>query len=114
MRSDSQLRADILEELKWEPSINDAEVVVGVKDGVVTLTGYVDSYAEKYAAERAAERVSGVRAVAADLQVKVPSPYQRSDTDIAHAAVSALDWSIEVPKGIKAKVEKGWITLEGP
>jgi osmotically-inducible protein OsmY len=113
MRSDSQLRADVLDELKWEPSVNDSDITVGVKDGVVTLTGYVDSYAQKYAAERAAERVSGVRALAADLQVKVPSPYQRSDTDIAHAAVSALDWDIEIPKAIKAKVEKGWITLEG-
>lgn len=113
MRSDSQLRADILEELRWDPSVNEAEIGVGTKDRVVTLTGYVDSYAQKYAAERAVERVAGVRAVAADLQVKVPSPFQRGDTDIAHSAVSALDWDIEVPSGIKAKVEKGWITLEG-
>jgi osmotically-inducible protein OsmY len=113
MKSDSQLRADILEELAWEPGINESEIVVGVKDRVVTLTGYVASYAQKYTAERAVERVGGVRAVAADLQVKLASPYQRTDTDIAHAAVSALDWDIEVPEGVKAKVEKGWITLEG-
>lgn len=113
MKSDSQLRADILEELMWEPSVNDAEIAVAVKDGVVTLSGYVDSYAQKHAAERATERVGGVRAMAADLQVKVPSPFQRTDTDIAHAAVSALEWDIEVPTGITAKVEKGWVTLEG-
>jgi osmotically-inducible protein OsmY len=113
MKSDSQLRADILEELMWDPSINDREIVVGVKDHVVTLTGYVDNFAQKYAAERLVERVGGVRAVAADLQVKVPSLYQRSDTDLAHAAVSALDWDIEAPAGITVKVEKGWITLDG-
>ena len=113
MKSDSQLRADVLEELKWEPSIEESEVGVVAKDGVVTLTGYVESYAQKYAAERAAERVSGVRAIAADLKVKLPSSRERTDTDIAHTAVTALDWDIEVPAGIKAKVENGWITLEG-
>lgn len=113
MKSDSQLRADILEELSWEPSVNDVDITVAVQDGIVTLGGYVDSFAQKDAAERATERVSGVRAVAADLQVKVPSPFQRGDTDIAHAAVSALDWDVEVPTGITAKVEKGWVTLEG-
>ena len=81
MKSDSQLRADVLEELKWEPSIEESEVGVVAKDGVVTLTGYVESYAQKYATERAAERVSGVRAIAADLKVKLPSSRARTDTD---------------------------------
>lgn len=113
MKSDSQLRADILEELKWDPRVNDAEIGVAVKDAVVTLTGFVDSYAQQYAAERAAERVGGVRALAEDLKVKLPGSHERTDTDIAHAAAAALDWDIEVPDGIKTVVRNGWITLEG-
>jgi osmotically-inducible protein OsmY len=77
MKSDSQLRADVLEELKWEPSIDESEVGVVAKDGVVTLTGYVESYAQKYAAERAAERVSGVRAIAYDT-TRAVEPLERT------------------------------------
>ena len=114
MKTDTQLQRDVLDEMKWQPSIKDAEVGVAVKDGVVTLSGFVDSYAKKLAAERAAENVSGVRAVADDLKVKLPTTSQRSDTEIAHAALSALKWNIEVPDSrIKLRVEDGWITLEG-
>jgi osmotically-inducible protein OsmY len=114
MKTDLQLQRDVLEELKFEPSIREVEIGVAAKDGVVTLTGFVDSYAEKFSAEHTAERVGGVKAIADELKVKLPGSYQRSDTDIAHAAVNALRWDIQVPDDrIKAAVEDGWIDLQG-
>ena len=114
MRSDIQLRQDILDELKWDPSIREAEIGVAVKDGVVTISGYVDHFGQKFAAERAAERVTGVRALADDLKIKLPFTMQRSDTEIAHAAVRALDWDIEVPdKAVTVRVDDGWVPLHG-
>jgi osmotically-inducible protein OsmY len=114
MRRDNELQRDIHDELKWTPSINDAEIGVAVKDGVVTLTGYVESWAQKYAAERVVERLAGVRAYADDLKVQVPSDFRRTDTEIAHAAADALAWNVELPAGtVKAKVEDGWVWLEG-
>lgn len=114
MKPDLQLQRDVLDELKFEPSIREAELGVAVKGGVVTLTGFVDSYAEKFSAERTVERVSGVRAVADEIKVKLPGSYQRSDTDIADAVVNALRWDIQVPDDrIKAAVDDGWIDLEG-
>ena len=114
MKTDLQLQRDVLEELKFEPSIREAEIGVAAKGGVVTLTGFVDSYAEKFSAERAAERLGGVKAVADEIKVKLPGSYQRSDTDIAHAAVNALRWDIQVPDDrIKSTIEDGWIALEG-
>lgn len=114
MRTDTQLQLDVIAELKWEPSVSGAEVGVAVKDGVATLTGSVNTYAQKYAAERAAERVSGVRAVADDVVVKLPGLYNRDDTEIAHAAVNALKWDVEVPSDkLKARVRDGWVTLDG-
>src|SRR5271166_69414 len=102
-RTDLELQRDVLAELKWEPSVNPAHIGVTVKDGVVTLTGHVSSYVEKYAAERAAQRVHGVKAVANELDVKLPGDTQRSDEDIALAAVKALKSSFFVP-GDKIKV----------
>ena len=114
MKTDSQLQRDVQDQLKWEPSIRDAEIGTSVKDGVVTLTGYVDSFAEKWAAVRAVERLSGVKAAADNMEVRLPSSHTRSDTDIAHAAVRALEWDIQVPNDrIKMTVRDGWITLEG-
>jgi osmotically-inducible protein OsmY len=114
MKTDLQLERDVFEELKFEPSIREAEIGVSAKDGVVTLTGIVDSYAEKFSAEHTAERVGGVKALADDLKVKLPGSHQRSDTDIAHAAVNALRWDIQVPDDrIKTTVEDGWIHLDG-
>lgn len=114
MKTDLQLQKDVLDELKFEPSIREMEIGVATKDGVVTLTGFVDSYAEKFSAEHAAERVNGVKAVADEIHVKLPGLYQRNDTDIAHAAVNALRWDIQVPDDrIKATVEDGWIHLDG-
>src|SRR5437762_10013246 len=112
--TDIDLQRDVLDELKWEPSVNAAHIGVSVKNGVVTLTGHVSSFAEKYAAEKAAKRVYGVAAVANELDVKLPGSSQRTDEDIAAACVNALKANISVPRDkIKVIVNKGWVTLEG-
>jgi len=112
--TDVELQRDVLEELRWEPSVNAAHIGVSVKSGVVTLTGHVSSYAEKWAAEVAAKRVYGVKAVANELDVKLPGSSRRTDEDIAAAAVAALEASVSVPHDkIKVAVEKGWVVLEG-
>ncbi|HVB30446.1 MAG TPA: BON domain-containing protein [Gemmatimonadaceae bacterium] len=114
MKTDMQLQRDVIEELAWQPNVREAEIGVACKNGVVTLSGFVDSYAQKYAAGRAAEHVIGVRAVADDLQVKLPRAFVRSDTDIAHAAVTALKWDVEVPDSrIQVLVDDGWVSLDG-
>jgi osmotically-inducible protein OsmY len=114
MKTDKELMRDVQDELTWEPSIRDAEIGIAVKDGVVTLSGYVDTFAEKYQAERVVEKVSGVRAIADDLKAKVPLSLKRTDTEIAHSVVNALRAHIQVPDDkIKAKVEEGWVTIEG-
>jgi osmotically-inducible protein OsmY len=114
MRSDSELRADVAAELNWDASIRNEDIAVAVKEGAVVLAGTVDSYAQWYAAERAAERVKGVRAIVNDLKVLIPSELERSDPDIAHAALNALKWDVEVPDHlITLKVTNGWITLQG-
>lgn len=114
MKTDQQLRRDVEDELSWDPRISDAEIGVSAKDGVVTLSGFVKSYAQRLAAEHAAERVSGVRAVAEELHVKLPGAIDLSDTDIAHRAVNAMKWDVEVPDAkLKVRVDKGWVTLEG-
>jgi len=112
--SDSELQREVLNELRWEPSVDAAHIGVSVKDGVVTLSGYVSSYAEKYAAERAAKRVHGVKALANELEVRLPGSSQRTDVDIAAAAVRALESNLSVPADkIKVTVSKGWVKLEG-
>src|SRR4051812_39151339 len=112
MMTDGDIRRNVEAELGWEPSVHDANAIgVGVKGGVTTLTGHVVSYAEKGAAERAAERVSGVTAVVSELDVHVPSSFERTDEDIAQAAVDTLNWNLSVPSGrVKVEVTKGWIT----
>lgn len=111
---DLELKKSVESELNFEPSINAAEIGVAVKNGVVTLSGRVPSYWEKVSAERAAARVSGVKAVANELEVRLPGSSERTDEDIAQAAVDTLRWSVLVPQDrIKVKVSKGWITLEG-
>jgi osmotically-inducible protein OsmY len=111
---DLELKKSVESELNFEPSINAAEIGVAVRDGVVTLSGRIPSYWEKIAAERAAARVSGVKAVANELEVRLPGSSERTDEDIARAALDSLKWSVLVPQDkIKVKVSKGWITLEG-
>ena len=114
MKTDSQLQRDVLDELEWDPRVRNAEIGVSVKEGVVTLTGTVDSYAQRTCAERAVERVGGVRVVAEELKVRLPGVFQRTDTDIAHAVANALRWDVEVPDDkVKARVENGWVWLDG-
>jgi osmotically-inducible protein OsmY len=103
-----------MEELVWDPRVGRAEIGVAARSGVVTISGEVDSYAQKIAAVKAAERVAGVRAVADDLRIEVPSSYMRSDMDIAHAVTNAMRWDIEVPhEKIQARVDEGWVWLDG-
>ena len=114
MKTDSELQRDVMDELRWEPTIRAAEIGVGVTDGVVTLSGYVDSYYKKWAAERAAARVWGVRAVAERIQVRLPGSLKRSDEDIAGAASNAIEWNVLVPRGrVKVQVQDGVVTLSG-
>lgn len=114
MKTDAQLQKDILAELAWDPAINATDVGVIVKDGVVTLTGHLTNFAEKYAAERAVRRVSGVKALAVEIEVRLSPSYRRSDSDIAAAVQRAIDWNVVVPDNcIQPKVENGWITLNG-
>ena len=114
MNSDRQLQLDVLDELRWEPGVKATDIGATVKDGVVTLEGTVDSYAEKWAAEEAVKRLPGVKALAMDIEVKIPGSNERTDTDIAQAAESALKWDIAVPSNkIKVSVERGFVTLDG-
>ena len=113
-RTDTQIQADVLAELKWEPRLNPNEIGVIVKDGVVTLTGWVDSYTKRWAAEDVAHRVRGVKAVANDIEVRLTSTDERTDQDIAKAAARALEWDAFVPpEKIDVTVSKGWVTLKG-
>ena len=112
IRTDEEIQKDVLAELKWDAQVQPNEIGVAVKDGVVTLTGWVDSYLKKWAAEDAAHRVSGVRAVANEIEVKLAT--ERTDADIAAAAVRVLEWdSLVLADKIKVTVSKGWVTLRG-
>jgi osmotically-inducible protein OsmY len=112
-RTDQEIHREVMEELKWDARIQPNEIGVIVKDGVVTLTGTVDSYVHKYDAVKAALRVRGVRGVANEIQVRLPSSSERTDADIAAAATDALEWHATLPDTIKVTVEKGWVTLRG-
>jgi len=113
-KSNTQLQTDVLQELKFEPSVDAAGIGVIAKDGIVSLTGSVKSYAEEYSAVRAAERVVGVKAVTDELKVDLPAFHVRNDEDIARAVIHALEWDVWVPRDrIKAKVADGWVTLDG-
>lgn len=114
MKSDKQLQQDVLAELGWEPSVNAAHIGVEVSDGIVTLAGHVGSYAEKLTAERAAQRVSGVKALAVEMDVALAGDSKRTDADIARSAENVLLWTTYLPREcIKVKVENGWISLSG-
>jgi osmotically-inducible protein OsmY len=114
MKNDTALQKDVIDELRWDPSVRQKEIGVAAKDGVVTITGSVESFAERWAVERAVERVAGVRVVANEMEVKLPSSLARSDSDIAHQMRQAFKWNVQVPDElITAEVTKGWVTLEG-
>jgi osmotically-inducible protein OsmY len=113
IKTDIQLKHDIEAELQWCPNVNAAQIGVTVDHGAVSLLGAVDSYPQKWAAEDAVKRVSGVRAVAQDLTVKIIGEHKRTDAEIAGAVLHALKWDVFVPDTVTAKVQQGWITLEG-
>src|SRR3981081_226834 len=112
VRTDEEIQKDVLSELKWDAQVQPNEIGVSVKEGVVTLTGWVDSYLKKWSAEDAAHKVAGVKAVANDIEIKLAT--ERTDPDIAEAAVHALEWDAFVPSGkVQVTVSKGWVTLTG-
>src|SRR6185369_12659373 len=114
MKSDSQIREEVIQELRWDPKVTDPDAIgVAVKDGAVTLTGAVSTYAQKFAAVPAASRVYGVKAVADELTVK-PTGEPRDDSDIARAIAHILDNNTQIPEGkVHAQVRVGWVTLNG-
>ncbi|WFF00811.1 BON domain-containing protein [Micromonospora sp. WMMD964] len=113
-RTDQDIQSAVLDELTWEPRVQPHEIGVTVGEGVVTLTGRVDSYAKKWAAERAAHRVAQVRAVANDLAVQLADGAERTDPDLAAAASHALEWDAFVPiEKLQVTVSAGWVTLHG-
>jgi len=114
MKSDFQIQKDVMDELKWDPFISISEIGVSVKNGIVTLSGHVDTYSKKLAAEKAAKKVSGVKAVAEDLTVGISPSYRKTDTEIAEAVISAIKWHSAVQdEKIKITVEDGTVKLEG-
>ncbi|PRY07270.1 osmotically-inducible protein OsmY [Pontibacter ummariensis] len=114
MRTDAQIQQDVMAQIKWNPLLNATEIGVAVKDGVVTLSGRVDTYEKKLQAEKEATRVVGVKALAEDIQVGVSPGSKKTDAEIAAAVVHALKWHTSIPdEQIRVKVEEGVVTLEG-
>lgn len=114
MKTDSQLQKDVIAQLNWEPILHASEIGVAVKDGVVTLSGIVDTFTKKIVAEKAAKKVSGVKAIAVDLQVGVSPIFKKTDSEIAETVLDALKLHTAVQDDkIKIKVENGLVTLEG-
>jgi osmotically-inducible protein OsmY len=114
MSHDSHLQRAVLAELNWEPSVAAAHIGVAADEGVITLTGHVESYAQKHAAETAARRVKGVLAVAENIEVQIPFERKRDDGRIAVAILDRLAWDVSIPRdAVSVTVEKGWVTLTG-
>jgi osmotically-inducible protein OsmY len=113
MKTDEQLKNDVILELRWDPTVTSTNISISAKKGVVTLSGTVPHYAEKWAAERATQRVSGVKAIAEELEVHLAAEHQRADEEVAQSVVNSLEWHVWVPSEVKATVEKGWVTLTG-
>jgi osmotically-inducible protein OsmY len=114
MPDDKQLKQTVLDALKWEPRVNEAHIGVTATAGVVTLMGHVATFWEKDAAENAVRRIKDVRAVAEELEVRLPFSVKREDSDIAAAALDRLNWNSSIPAhSVKPTVQKGWVTLTG-
>ncbi|SCG58026.1 BON domain-containing protein [Micromonospora inositola] len=114
VRTDPEIQRDVLDELDWDAQTQPTEIGVTVSAGVVTLTGWVDSYARRWAAERCAHRVRGVRAVASEIEVRLPGTDERTDAEIAIAAGRALEWDSFVPaERLDVTVANGWVMLRG-
>jgi osmotically-inducible protein OsmY len=113
-KADSELKKNVEAELQWDPSINATAIGVAVKNGVVSLTGHIDTYVQKRAIEKALRRVPGVRTIALELDVRLSPEHRRSDSDIAEAVRLALQWNTSIPANrVRATVDKGWVTLQG-
>jgi osmotically-inducible protein OsmY len=114
MGSDSDLQQKVMQELEWEPSVDATHIVVAVKNGIVTLSGYVEQYADKPHAERAVERMEGVRALINEIELQLPGSVHRNDLDIVESALTALKLNVLIPRDrVKIVAQGGWITLEG-
>ena len=114
MSNDKNLKQAVLDELQWEPRVNAAHIGVTARDGVVSLSGHVETFFEKSAAEKAARRVKDVKAVAEEIEVRLPFNVKHGDEEIASAAVNRLKWDSAIPSGaVQVRVEKGWVTLTG-
>jgi osmotically-inducible protein OsmY len=114
MKTDEKIQQDVIEQIKWNPQLNASEIGVAVKNGVVTLSGQVDTYQKKLLAEKEARKVSGVKAIAEDIHVGLSATNKKTDTEIAEAVLNALKWHTSIPhENIQVKVEDGFVTLEG-
>lgn len=114
MKTDIEIQKDIMDQLKWEPFLNASQIGVAVKDGIVTLSGQVDTFSKKVLAENAAKKVAGVKAVAEDIRVGISPVYQKTDAEIAEAVLKALKWHTMIPEDdIQVRVENGAVKLEG-
>ena len=114
MKSDINIRSDVENELRWDPSLDEKGILVKVENGIVSLQGSVPHFSDRWSAEQVVKRVAGVRAIANDIEVKIPKPGERSDTEIASAAANALKWHFALESSdVKAVVKQGWITLSG-
>lgn len=114
MKSDIEIQKDVIEQLKWEPFLNASQIGVAVKNGIVTLSGQVDTYSKKILAEKTVKKVAGVKAIAEDIQVGISPSYKKTDTEIAEAVVNALKWHTMIPEDkVKVSVEDGNVKLEG-
>jgi len=113
-KTDPQIQQDVLRELRWDRRVAETEVGVTVREGIVALSGTVDSFAKKLAAREAAHRVAGVLDVADDVEVKLPGVFTRTDADLARAVRNALEWDVFIPDTkIRSTVANGWVTLDG-
>jgi osmotically-inducible protein OsmY len=114
MKTDMEIQKDVIDQLKWEPFLNASQIGVAVKNGIVTLSGQVDTYSKKVLAEKTVKKVSGVKAIAEDIQVGLSPAYKKNDTEVAEAVVNALRWHTMIPEDkIKVSVEDGNVKLEG-
>lgn len=114
MKNNADLQRDVQNAILWEPLLNEAEIGVTVNDGIVTLSGTVDSYSKKLEAEHATKNVAGVKAIVEKIEIKFANSWSKSDNEIAMEVLNALKWNWQVPhEKVRIKVENGWITLEG-
>ena len=114
MKTDVEIKDDVLDELAWQQNVDETQIGVIVENGVVTLSGVVNNYSKKLAAEKAAKSVKGVKAVALDIEVKYGNDFKKTDKEIAKAVVDAFEWNSSVPEDdITIKVENGWVYLTG-